>query len=378
MVKENTFYFEINESIPEGEGFDILRKEIEHVQFVVLGEEHFSARVSEFTNSIIPTLAKNNFKYFAAEIGPNSAAEISRQITKNGSLYDFNTEVYSLVDEVPVPFFDGVEDEVFLKSFMENGFEIWGIDQEYLTSQVFLMDRLYQLSDSSKEVESLYLKANDFAISETKKARQDRKYRVYKTLLNAPEINNYFDKLGKSDKQISKIISDLKESWEVYKLRKDNEFRESIYKRLSIMQENFIRYYKVALQNDTLPKVFLKIGGVHASKGKSHDKVYDIGNFMMELANYNSRKSVHILIFPSGYINKDGTISKNIEKEDEQLFDPIIDVEGNKWTVIDLKSIEKSSWKQKVGSKSLKDYMYRFDYMILTPPSKQTELNYKK
>ena len=78
------------------------------------------------------------------------------------------------------------------------------------------------------------------------------------------------------------------------------------------------------------------------------------------------------------HFNKDGTISKNIEKEDEELFNSVIDFKSNKWTLIDLKNLEKSSWIYKIESKSLKDYMYRFDYLILTPASKQTELNYKK
>ncbi|MEM8508680.1 MAG: hypothetical protein AAF717_12660 [Bacteroidota bacterium] len=378
VIKENTFYFEINENIPDGEGFDILRKELENAQFVILGEEHFSAKVSEFTNAIIPTLAKNSFTYFAAEIGPNSADEIVKQITENTSLYDFNTEVNRLVDEVPVPFFDGVEDEVFLKSLMKNGFEIWGIDQEYLTAQAFLIDRLYQLSNAPEALKRFYMAAKAFAISETKKGRQDRKYKAFNTLLDSPEINRYFDQLDKDDKQINKIISDLKKSWEVYAFREDNDLYASIHKRLQIMQENFIAYYRTALRTDTLPKVFLKIGGVHASKGKSHDNIYDIGNFMMELANYNKSKSVHILIFPAAYSNKDGSISSNMEKEDEQFFKTIIDLDSDKWTLIDLKRIEKSTWEHDMQRKPLMEYIYRFDYMILTPASKQTELNYKK
>ncbi len=378
LIKENTFYFEINENNPNGEGFDVIKKEIENAQFVILGEEHFSAKVSEFTNSIVSTLTENQFKYFASEIGPNTANEMLSTIKKDNSLYNFNTKVNDLVSEIPIPFFDGKEDEVFLKSFLNNDFEIWGIDQEYLTSQVFLIDRLYQLSNKSKKTETAYINAKEFIISETKQGRQDRKYKVFTSLLNSSEINRFFENLNNKDEKSDKIISDLKKSWEVYKLRENKDLYGSIHKRLNIMQENFINYYNTALQKENLPKVFLKIGGVHASKGKSHHNIYDIGNFMMELANYNKRKSLHILIFPSAYLNKDGTISKNIEKEDEELFNSIIDFKSNKWTLIDLKNIEKSSWKNKIESKSLKDYMYRFDYLILTPASKQTELNYKK
>ncbi|PXX98775.1 hypothetical protein DF185_15465 [Marinifilum breve] len=378
LLKNNTYYFEISEGEAYGEGFEILKNQIKNSQFVVLGEEHFSARVSEFTNAIVPALTKNDFKYFAAEIGANSAKVMSELIKEKHSLYDFNTRINNLVGEVPVPFFDGKEDEVFLKAFMENEFELWGIDQEYFTSQVFLLDKLFLLSENSKRLNSLYTVAKDFAISATKKSIQDRKYKLSVSLLHSDEINDFFNALDRSNFEINKIIDDLKKSWEVYKAFDENEQYYNIHKRLHIMQENFTEYYRKSMEVEALPKVFVKIGGVHASKGRSHHNIYDIGNFIMELANFNQQKSTHILIFPSAHINQEGKISSNIDEADETLFSSIVDFKSEMWTLIDLKSIEKSSWKNKIESESLKDYMYRFDYMILTPASKQTELNFKK
>jgi len=378
LLKNNTYYFEISDGEANGKGFEILKNQIANSQFVVLGEEHFSARVSEFTNAIVPTLAKNEFKYFAAEIGANSAKVMYELVKENRSLYDFNTQVNNLVGEVPIPFFDGKEDEVFLKSFIENDFELWGIDQEYFTSQIFLIDRLYSLSDHTKQLEPLYEAAKEFAILETKKSRQNRKYKLFTSLLQSVEINQFFDALDGSNCEINNIICGLKKSWEVYELLNDKEHYASIHKRLSIMQENFTNYYKEALEVEVLPKVFVKIGGVHASKGRSHHNIYDIGNFIMELANFNKQKSTHILIFPSAYVNNEGKITSNIDKEDEKLFGSIVDFGSDKWTLIDLKSIEKLSWENKIESESLKDYMYRFDYILMTPSSKQTELNCKE
>ena len=57
-IKDNTYFFEINKSNIEGKGGYVLKKSIEESQFFILGEEHFSAKVSEFTNAIIPILSK--------------------------------------------------------------------------------------------------------------------------------------------------------------------------------------------------------------------------------------------------------------------------------------------------------------------------------
>jgi hypothetical protein len=83
------------------------------------------------------------------------------------------------------------------------------------------------------------------------------------------------------------------------------------------------------------------------------------------------------LIFPSAYINENYSIESNIDKEDEIFIKPLLNEAKGRWTLIDLKKIDEYSWKNKIEYKSLKDYMHRFDYLILTPPSKATTLNFK-
>jgi hypothetical protein len=96
-IKENTYYFEINKSKIKGKGAEVLKKSIKESQFFILGEEHFSAKVSEFTNAIIPILIEVNYKYFVAEIGPHSATKITNLIETEKSLYNFNTKINGLV-----------------------------------------------------------------------------------------------------------------------------------------------------------------------------------------------------------------------------------------------------------------------------------------
>ena len=376
-VKENTYYFEINKLNIVGEGADVLKKSIEESQFFVLGEEHFSAKVSEFTNAIIPILANENYKYFVAEIGSNSANIISDIIKNDASLYEFNSKTYNLVGEVPVPFFDGKEDEVFLKNALDRGFELWGIDQEYLTSQVFLIDEIYKLSNNKTELYHSYHSAKDFIIEETKKYWDKfTNYKLFTKLLDSPIVWQFFKKTESTNSKVQKIISDLKNSWEVYRLREVKNFYSSAHKRINMLKNNFIDYYSKTLKVDTLPKAIIKIGGVHAAKGRSTDNIFDIGNFLMELANLNGQKSTSILVFPSEVIG-DGESKNNIDKEDEIFIRPLINKAKGRWVLIDLKKIEEYSWKNKVEYKSLKDYMRRFDYLILTPPSKETTWNFK-
>lgn len=376
-LKENTFYFNVSESNIEGNGADILLKSIVESQFFILGEEHYSAKISEFTNAIIPFLAKQDYKNFVAEIGSNSATKITNLINNNGSLYNFNTEIYQLTGEIPIPFFDGKEDEMFLKNALNNNFKIWGIDQEYFTSQVFLIDEIYTLSTNKLELQSTYKQVKDYFIKETIKGVENEKYNLFTALLNSTLVEHFFQKTDTSNLKVQKIITDLKQSWKVYQLREIKDYYSSLHKRLEIMQKNFRDYYSEAKKVEYLPKAIIKIGGKHASKGRSLDNIFDIGNFVMEIANFNGKKSTTVLMFSSAYLNKNGSEDNNISKEDEIFLRPLINKANGKWTLINLKNIEAYSWKNKIEFNSLKDYMYRFDYLIITPPSKSQIPNYK-
>ena len=103
------YKFKIENEKIVGNGYEILNNKISESQFILLGEQHFASEISLFTNSLILLLSKNNFKYFVAEIGPNSSKKLVSEIQKKGQLFDFNTKYNDLTGEIPIPFFDGKE-----------------------------------------------------------------------------------------------------------------------------------------------------------------------------------------------------------------------------------------------------------------------------
>jgi len=133
-ISEFAHTFEINNDNIVGSGAKILENKISESQFLLLGEQHYSPEISEFTNAILPKLKHSNFKYFTVEVGPNSTEKMVAVIKEKKSLFEFNTDFYSKYKDIPFPFFDGKKDELFLKTAINENFEIWGIDQEFLSS----------------------------------------------------------------------------------------------------------------------------------------------------------------------------------------------------------------------------------------------------
>lgn len=123
-ISKFAYTFELINNNIVGKGATVLESKISESQFLLLGEQHYSPEISEFTNALLPKLKSFNFKYFAIEVGPNSSDKMVAIIKNKKTLFEFNTAFYSNYRDIPFPFFDGKKDEYFLKTAINENFEI--------------------------------------------------------------------------------------------------------------------------------------------------------------------------------------------------------------------------------------------------------------
>ena len=177
-----------------GKGAEILKNRIKHSQFFLLGEQHESPQISELTNALLPELRSSGFGYFGIEVGPNSTEKMMEVVKSQNTLYDFNTNFHTKYGDIPIPFFDGRKDELFLKTALKEGFELWGLDQEYYTAHLFLIDELYDSSSAKLVIELFYRSAKTYAEKEFKNDTENKHYPLFTNLLSSPEIETFFEK----------------------------------------------------------------------------------------------------------------------------------------------------------------------------------------
>ena len=323
-ISEFAYTFELINNNIVGEGAKKLEIKISESQFLLLGEQHYSPEISEFTNAILPKLKSSNFKYFAVETGPNSTKKMITIIKDKKSLFEFNTEFYSNYKDIPIPFFDGKKDELFLKTAINENFEIWGIDQEFLSSQLFLIDEIYNLSDKKYSIKPYYNTAKQFLIEEFKKDKQNKNYPMFTNLLESSILESFFEKC--KTKEQNKIITDLIASWKIYALNEVKKYNENNFTRMKYMKRKFGENYKVALKTDSLPKVFVKMGSMHLARGKNWLGIYDLGNMLKELSYFNGTQSTSINCFARYSQDTDGTVYDYLDEEDGKAYQPILEL----------------------------------------------------
>ncbi len=375
-ISEFAYTFEINNDSIIGQGGKILENNILESQFFMLGEEHFSPQISEFTNAILPKLKQSNFKYFAVEVGPNSTEKMINLIKEEKSLFDFNTNFYSSYKDIPFPFFDGVKDELFLKTAINENFEIWGIDQEFLSSQLFLIDEIYNQSNQKSSLKPHFDSAKQFVVQEFKKYKENKNYPMFTNLLASEILKSFFEKCN-TDKQ-QKIITDLTTSWKIYALNEEKKYRENNFTRMQYMKRNFGENYKVAEKKDSLPKVFIKMGSMHLVRGKNWLGIYDLGNMIKELAYFNGTPSTSINCFARYYKNNDGTIYDFLEDEEGKAYQPILELaKKDKWVLIETKPILEIVRRDKIKlNKDLEILLTGFDFVLFSPIKTEVKPNY--
>ncbi len=345
IASKTTYFTNKNDSI-YGEGLETLKQIFQESQFVVFGERHNSQATSNLITALIPIMNDNSFNTLCLEVGPHSATKLKELMDPPHktieNLKNFNTTYYNKeVDNTSIPFFSGVEDAKFLEEASKFNMDIWGLDQEYYYSILFLTDQLlsYTKGDQhSPQLQELKQKADKVILEWfIKENNSEEEIDIFKEMLNEADVQNFFNAISNASPEASKIIEDIKISWDIYSRWRDDSHAD----RISYMRNNFSAHYEAEIdKNKSAPKVFLKFGQVHASQILSLG-TYDLGHFLNEKAKDENVNCTNINSWKR-YNIEDG---KEIDYLTEypkfyKRYKPFISLgTRDKWTIINLKSI---------------------------------------
>jgi len=367
-----TYPFNIENNKLIGLGADTLKNVIRESQFFMLGEEHFSPQISELTNVLLPYFSSNGYKNFALEVGPFTAKIIQREIKFKKSLYQFNSSFYAKYKDVPIPFFDGTKDDEFIKAAMKNNFKLWGLDQEYITAPLFLLDEINRNAKDSISTKELYNNAKEYLTQHIRSFNSEKENQYFEMFDNDNDFTKYIKQCNNPKQK--EIIEALSISMDIYKQQNWNGNQV----RMEYMKRNFSNNYKIAQKKDSFPKVLIKMGSMHLGWGKSWLGIYDLGNMINELANYNDTKSVSINCFSRYIEEENGTISDYMSDQEGKKLSLILELATkDSWTLVDNKKIIELTRNRKIKlNNDLNFLLSRYDYILFAPLKTKVKNNY--
>lgn len=364
LVKANSFQIVMQaDGNLSGNGIVKLLGEAAKAQFVLLGENHNTKEIPQFTSSLFALLNKSyGFSHLALEQDPPMMRMVS-------ALKSEPQKVFPLARKYPYGFTFVSDQELEMISeviaFPVKGNAVWGCDQSFGASHV--LDEIKPSNaDDSQFVDNLKIR-----VSEKERRRDLAKQHFMSDLSNQSNLQKL---KSIADEQKSKSVNfgvnSLLESDTIYSTIQQKSYYESRSRREDYMKSRFMEEYRLSQKGEELPKVVLKFGNEHLQYGFNSGGFLSLGSFVKSfaLANGKDAISINALIFRQD--GSDWDFKKYPDAGGLRVFTRNTSV--NKWTLFDLRPIRAAYYNRKLPNiitAEEKDYFESlvngFDFLLL-------------
>ncbi len=373
-----SFPLEIKEGKLAGKAAEIIRPELAKAQFVLWGEDHGFADSPIILRAIAQEARPLGFKYHVVEVGPLSTRMIRETLAR-----DRLPGLHQLVHEVPlgIPFLSLKDDAELASDFLGVDSKgtpyLWGIDQEFIGSPAFHLQRLVTIAPN----ESARATAEKLLAEEKDAAATAAQKRFLLARFQEADFATLADQF-KGQPEAENIIAELKESGAVYQLWMSGHNYENNARRARLLAKNFLANYKSAAEPQ--PKVLFKMGLEHVALGTTTINTIDLGTLTTSIARVNGQTALRIAFLPVGGHNtafkpqagNPASVQVYESKEGKEFFAAIgLDATAlpkDGWTLIPLEPIRQSL--DTKGIEALKPFsrflLLGYDYVITTSDAK--------
>lgn len=366
-----------------GPGADVLRPALAEAQFVLMGEDHGIAQIPEFGAALCAELAPRGFRHLALEVGPNTAPELE----KFARSADGVKQLSDFLKKYPetVPFYSWREEFAMLeeceKSGGTEGMTLLGVDQEFMGSSGFLLDKVLATKPGPEAAATIQALQKENGEARAAAVKSGNPWDLLMTSAKLEELKRAHDLLAKQGStEAQQQFAALLVSRDVYLKNKAADYYNSNRQRALLMKRNFVAPFSQAMQHGPVPpKVIFKFGGMHMFRGLNPLHSSELGNLAGEFAEGHGVKSVHILILgvkgqqarfagigkPSQAAPFDNTSEKD---SDFPFLKPLFEnqVVGS-WTIHDLRALRTGFSKYGKIDPEFERIIFGYDFVVLVP-----------
>ena len=372
------FPLQITEGKLTGAGADLIGAELPRAQFILWGEDHGFADSPIVLRAIAREARPLGFTHHVVEVGPLSTRMIAETLSREGL-----PGLHKLVHEVPlgIPFLCLKDDAELASDFLGQDKKgapyLWGIDQEFIGSPPFHLQRLKAIAPN----DTARAAVEKLLDEETRAAAAA----AHEKFLLSRFHDSDFDALAEKFKgttEAENIIAELKESAAIYQLWMSNHNYENNARRARLLAKNFLAAYGKAA--DPQAKVVFKMGIEHVALGTTTINTIDVGTLATSMARANGRTALRLAFLPMGGHNvafapKPGnpTTVQTYESAEAKEFFAAIGLEAaalpkEGWAVVPLEPIRQSL--DTKGLNALKPFsrflVLGYDFVVTTPDAK--------
>jgi len=363
----------IGEDSLGGPGGAWLVEEASAARFTLIGESHLTAETPAFTGALLHELKPAGYGSYVVESGPVATRLVVEAIEES----ELPAAERLLTEKAfGIAFLDQREEMRAVEAALDLGYDVWGIDQEFVGSPRLLLGELVELAEdeSSHDVaQSMLDRARAGFAHFAKTGDQSKAFIMTATPRDYDRLHDSFRDEGG---EALEIIEQLRASSAIYGAYNEQRYYDNNSARIAHMKKNLLAHIERAGETPlTARKMVFKAGTYHMGRGFTPVHVLDIGNFASELANASGSESFHVVVTAKGRVAPDGSNTDFAELAPH--FGAMLELTGeDSAAVFDLRPLRAilTQTRRKSGAmQDLQDLALSYDAVVVLPRFTQAD-----
>jgi hypothetical protein len=281
-----------------GSGAAVLTEAIGQSPYILIGEDHLTREVPQFTTALCNLAAKQGLVGMALEVSPEAAEFMMHTLAAP----DRWNQMVALTRTYPssVAFLDSRQEDDLVANCAQashnSHFHLWGLDQNFVGSAGWLLDLMLAAHHGSASNEALLrLKTDEQRDAAEAKAGGNPAALFMLSEKSDAELKEAAPAIDRDGgPEVKKIFQELVSSHDIY----ERQFHggDANIERARLLKQNFRDAMNQLSPAEKDGKVIVKFGDWHLYRGVNPLHHRDLGNYIAEAADVSGRDSLHICI----------------------------------------------------------------------------------
>jgi len=358
-----------------GPGAELLADGIAQSRYVLIGEDHLSREIPQFTTGVCRLMAPGGLDAFAVEIGPEAAGVVNQdlrrpdRITRLGAFMRAHPDAFA--------FQNGRDESDMAADCARLGgprFRMWGLDQEFFGASGYLFERMVAArpGPAARAVIDRFVTADRAATAKALASGSPGDLFLYAvTDQQLAEAQSAIARDGGD--RVKQLFAALVTTRAIY--RGQNTDGVASNRQRSLLMKRTLAAYLAARPPSA--RMLFKFGDVHMAKGVNALGQRDLGNYVAERAEGAGAASLHIAVYGAGGVHAlYGGVGRQVRHEpfvvtDDADYAWLKDAlpphvrDGQDWILLDLRPFRgraaadmSAAWRRTVE---------RYDMVVVAP-----------
>lgn len=303
-----------------GTGGNLLTSKIKAARFVLVGETHFTREIPQFVSAVCRVMHPDAY---AVEAGPLMTSYVAGQLHHHERAAQVGAELER--EPESIAFLDLREEndlaEDCANASRSHGFELWGLDQEYVGAAGPLLDAMLATKPGPVSVQAIHTaQEHEQAAERIATAKNDVK-QLYLVDAHDADLRQLSQAIQRDGlPETVRLLEELEASHNIYQMSVAGQ-AESNHARAILLKQHLLADYIPFHSRDPAGRVLFKFGAMHMGRGFDPLHQLNLGNTVAEMADVEGVQSLHISILgAAGIAASTGPYRKPMQTEPLNLF----------------------------------------------------------